>query len=58
MKKILKWTGISIGGIFLLLLVLPFFFKGKIVEAVKQAANDNLNAVVNFDGVSLSLIRN
>jgi hypothetical protein len=58
MKKFLKITGISLGVIFLLLLVLPFIFKGKIVEAVKTAANDNLNAVVNFDDVSLSLIRN
>jgi uncharacterized protein involved in outer membrane biogenesis len=58
MKKFLKITGISLGVIFLLLLVLPFVFKGKIVEAVKTAANDNLNAVVNFDDVSLSLIRN
>lgn len=58
MKKFLKITGISLGVIFLLLLVLPFVFKGKIVEAVKTAANDNLNAVVNFDDVSISLIRN
>ncbi|MFY7706842.1 MAG: AsmA-like C-terminal region-containing protein [Flavobacteriales bacterium] len=58
MKKILKYTGITLGVIFLLLLIAPFLFKGKIVDAVKQAANDNLNASVNFDDVSLSLIRN
>ncbi len=58
MKKILKFSGITIGVIFLLLLILPFAFKGKIVDAVKQAANDNLNATVQFDDVSLSLIRN
>jgi hypothetical protein len=48
MKKILKYTGITLGVIFLLLLIAPFLFKGKIVDAVKQAANDNLNASVNF----------
>jgi uncharacterized protein involved in outer membrane biogenesis len=58
MKKVLKYTGITIGVIFILLLIAPFLFKGKIVDAVKQAANDNLNATVNFDDVSLSLIRN
>jgi hypothetical protein len=58
MKKVLKWSGITIGVIFLLLLILPFVFKGKIEAAIKQAANDNLNARVNWSGVSLSLIRN
>ena len=58
MKKFLKWTGITVGSLFLLLLILPFAFKGKIEAAIKQAANDNLNAQVNWSGVSLSLIRN
>lgn len=58
MKKILKYSAITVGVLFILLLILPFLFKGKIMEAVKQAANDNLNAQVNFDDVSLSLIRN
>lgn len=58
MKKFFKWTGITVGSLFLLLLILPFAFKGKIEAAIKQAANDNLNAQVNWSGVSLSLIRN
>ncbi|MEN9348221.1 MAG: hypothetical protein RLZZ77_1732 [Bacteroidota bacterium] len=58
MKKILKYTGLSLLAIFLLLLILPFFFVGKIKEAVKTAANENLNAIVNFEDVDLSLIRN
>ncbi len=58
MKKFFKWTGITIGVIFLLLLIAPFLFKGKIEAAIKQAANDNLNAKVNWTDVSLSLIRN
>lgn len=58
MKKFFKYSAITIGVIFLLLLIAPFLFKGKIIDAVKQAANDNLNAKVNFEDVSLSLIRN
>lgn len=58
MKKILKWTGITLGGLFLLLLILPFAFSGKIESAIKDAANENLNARVNWSDVSLSLIRN
>ena len=58
MKKVLKWGGITIGGIFILLLILPFLFKGKIVKAVKNASNEQLNAHLNFSDVDLSLIRN
>jgi hypothetical protein len=58
MKKALKWTGIVFGVLFMFLLVAPFLFKGKIESAIKQAANDNLNARVNWSDVSLSLIRN
>lgn len=58
MKKFLKWIGISLGVIFLLLLIAPFLFKGKIEAAIKDAANENLNAKVNWTDVSLSLIRN
>lgn len=58
MKKVLKIIGISLVVIFLLLLILPFVFKGKIIELVKEQANENLRAKVEFNDVSLSLIRN
>lgn len=58
MKKALKIIAIIVVVIFLLLLILPFVFKGKIVELVKQQANENLRAKVEFNDVSLSLIRN
>ena len=59
LKKIAKISGISLGAIIALLFVLPFLFKGKIVSAVKEAANNNLNAKVSFnDDISLSLLRN
>lgn len=58
-KKIAKITGISLVSLLALLIVLPFAFKGKIVSAVKEAANNNLNAKVSFnDDISLSLLRN
>ena len=59
LKKIGKITGICLGAIIALLFILPFLFKGKIVNAVKEAANNNLNAKVSFnDNVSVSLLRN
>lgn len=58
MKKALKIIAIIVVVIFLLLLILPFVFKGKIIEIVKQQANENLRAKVEFNDVSLSLIRN
>lgn len=39
------------------LVAIPFFMKDEIVAAVKNAANDNLNAKVDFSDVNLSLIR-
>ena len=58
-KKIAKISGISLGAIIALLFILPFLFKGKIVTAVREAANNNLNAKVSFnDDISLSLLRN
>jgi hypothetical protein len=58
MKKLLKWTGISLLILLLLLIIAPFLFKGKIESAIKDAANDNLNARINWSSVDLSLIRN
>jgi hypothetical protein len=58
-KKIAKYTGISLGALLAILLILPFAFKGKIVSAVNEAANKNLKATVSFNpDLSLSLIRN
>lgn len=58
-KKSLKIAGISLFSVLILLLLLPFAFKGKIVGAIQKAANENLNATVHFDNdVSIGLIRN
>ena len=58
-KNSLKIAGISLFSVLILLLLLPFAFKGKIVGAIQKAANENLNATVHFDNdVSIGLIRN
>ncbi|GHT76504.1 membrane protein [Bacteroidia bacterium] len=57
MKKILKITGIAIAVILLLLFVLPFAFKGKILEVAKTELNKNLNAKVDFDRLGLNFFR-
>lgn len=57
MKKALKITGIILGVILLLLIVLPFAFKGTIVKKVKEETNKNLNAKIDFNDFGLSLFR-
>ncbi len=54
MKKFLKITGIVILVIILLMILLPFLFKGKIIEIVKKEANKNLNATLNFEDAGLN----
>lgn len=58
LKKALKWTGISLGGILILLAVVPFLFQDKIKEKIKEAINKSVDANVNFENASLSLIKN
>ncbi|NJB82121.1 AsmA-like C-terminal region-containing protein [Wenyingzhuangia aestuarii] len=57
LKKILKGLAIFIGIVFLLLLILPFAFKGKITKIAKEQINNNVNAVVDFQDLSISLLR-
>ena len=56
MKKILKWLGIILLLLIVFLIAAPFIFKGKIVAIVKQEANKNLNAKVDFGDFDLTLI--
>ncbi|MBX3165175.1 MAG: membrane assembly protein AsmA [Bacteroidetes bacterium] len=55
-KRILKWTGISLLLIIILLIAAPFMFKGKIIQLVKDETNAALNAKVDFGEFDLSLI--
>ncbi len=56
MKKILKFLGIFILVILLAVISIPFIFKDKIVETVKEQVNNQLNAKVNFGEFDLSII--
>ena len=55
MKKALKITGISLVAIIGLLIAAPFLFKDKLVQLVKEQANANLNAKVDFGDFDLTL---
>ncbi len=57
-KKSLKIFLITILVIFVLLLVTPFLFKGKIIEIAKNELNKMLTAKVDFADLKLSFIRN
>lgn len=57
----LKKIGFAILGLFVLLLlsaiILPIIYKDKIVQLVKDEANKNLNATLNFGDFDITLIK-
>lgn len=55
-KRILKWTGITFLLLIIFIVAAPFIFKDKIVQIVKDEANKNLNAKVDFGEFDLTLI--
>lgn len=56
-KKILKWTGIVLLVLIIALAAAPFLFKDKIKAMVAKAINEQVDATVAFEDVSLSLFR-
>jgi uncharacterized protein involved in outer membrane biogenesis len=56
MKKALKITGISFLALLLIIIALPFIFKGKIIELVKTETNNMLNAKVDFGDFDMGLL--
>ena len=58
MKKAIKIIGIIVLLLLIAMIALPMVFKGKIVEQIKTSTNENLNATLEFDNVSLSLFSN
>lgn len=58
MKKSIKIAVTVIAAIFVLLLALPYAFKGKIKELAISEGNKLLNAEFYFDDVDISLLRN
>lgn len=57
MKKGLKITAIVVAVMLLLMLLLPFAFKGKIAGIVKAEGNKMLNAQFDFRSLDISLFR-
>lgn len=58
MKKVLKISAIVILVLVIFIVSAPFLFKGKIIKTIKDQANKNLNAVVDFDeNIKLSLVK-
>ncbi|NDV58970.1 AsmA-like C-terminal region-containing protein [Bacteroides sp. 519] len=57
MKKSLKIAGIVLAVILVIMIVLPFAFKGKIEEIVKTEGNKMLNAEFNFKSLDISLFK-
>ncbi|MFL5763331.1 MAG: AsmA-like C-terminal region-containing protein [Bacteroidia bacterium] len=55
-RRILKWTGITFLVLIIFLIAAPFLFKKQIVQFVKDTANEQLNAKVNFGQFDLTLI--
>lgn len=58
MKKALKITGIAILSVFILLLVIPLLFKGKIINVVKEEVGKTVDARIEFPDISISFIKN
>lgn len=52
--KVLKWTGISIASILLLMFLIPLLFPGTIAQQVKNFANKKLAGELNFSEARLS----
>lgn len=58
MKKILKGFFIFIILILGALFTFPYLFKDKIIAAAKDAANQSLNATLNFEKLDVSILEN
>lgn len=54
-RRIMKWTGITFLVLIILIIAAPFLFKDQIVQLVKDTANEQLNAKVNFGNFDLTL---
>jgi hypothetical protein len=55
-KRILKWSGITFFLLIIFALLVPFLFKDRIIQLIKDQANANLNATVDFGEVDLTFL--
>lgn len=54
-RRILKWSGITFLLLLVMVIIAPFIFKDKLIQLVKDEANKNLNAKVDFGDFDLTL---
>lgn len=55
LKNFFKWLAITLLFLLVLMLTLPFVFKGKLIDLAKTEINKNINAKVEFGDFSLSM---
>ena len=56
MKKALKIICIIVTLLIATVIALPFIFKGKIIQKIKDESNKNLNAKMDFASFDVSII--
>lgn len=56
-RRTLKFTGITLGLLLLLIILIPFLFGSQIKEAVKGYINDEVNAEVYFEDIGISVFK-
>lgn len=56
-KKVLKITGITLLILLALIIALPLFLQGKIEQIIKDKVNNSINATLDFEDASLSLLK-
>lgn len=56
-KKVLKITAITLLVLIALVVAIPFFLQGKIEEIIKNKVNNSINATLDFEDASLSLLK-
>ena len=58
MKKVLIILGILVFLFFTAMMVVPIIFKPQLVKLVKEEANKNINATLDFESIGLNLFEN
>src|SRR4030042_6619228 len=58
MKKVLMILGILVFLFFTAMMVVPIIFKPQLVKLVKEEANKNINATLDFESIGLNLFEN
>ncbi|UII80811.1 AsmA-like C-terminal region-containing protein [Flagellimonas sp. CMM7] len=56
-KKVLKITGITLFIFVALIVALPLLLEGKIADIIKNKVNNSINATLDFEEASLSLLK-